>query len=250
MNKQQKSHNRRGIEWTDFTWNVIGGCKHRCRWIMPDGTLAICYAEEIANGIAQANYPQGFESHYYHSDRLFEPLKLKKPARIFLDSMSDLMGYWVKAKEIDSILDICRQADWHTFQLLTKNAPRLLQFEYPPNVWVGISMPPSFMWGNALSARQQEAKFIRDLDVLSRIKVPVKWISFEPVSWNIAPILARFPGVISWAVIGAASSGRTYFQPDKQHIRNLLEVLSRHNVATFFKGNLIWSPWREEFPGL
>ena len=53
MNKQEKIKNGkligRGIQWTDFTWNVNAGCFHRCRWAMPDGSVAICYAEEIAN---------------------------------------------------------------------------------------------------------------------------------------------------------------------------------------------------------
>ena len=37
MNKQAKSEIKRGIEWTDYTWNPIGGCQHGCRWEMPDG---------------------------------------------------------------------------------------------------------------------------------------------------------------------------------------------------------------------
>ncbi len=113
MNKQQKSVTKRGIEWTDFTWNVIGGCKHRCRWEMPDGSVAICYAEEVANALRSDKfYPQGFENHYYHPDRLTEPLKVKTPAKIFLDSMSDLMGHWVPDEQIEAVLDIARKAHW------------------------------------------------------------------------------------------------------------------------------------------
>lgn len=252
MNKQAKYKNGqltgRGIEWTDFTWNAVSGCKHGCRWTMPDGSVAICYAEEVANGVAQKSYPDGFEAHYYHPARLSEPLAITKPAKIFLDSMADLMGYWVPAEQIDAVLSVCKQAHWHTFQLLTKNAPRLLQFDFPSNVWAGVSMPPSMMWGKPLSQGQQEAKFIKDLDVLSRIKAAVKWVSFEPVAWDVAPILARFPGVVNWAVIGAASNGRNYYQPDKSHIENLLGVCEAQNIPVFFKGKLNWSPWREQFP--
>ncbi len=92
-------------------WNVIGGCKHRCRWEMPDGSVAICYAEEVANALRSDKfYPQGFENHYYHPDRLTEPLKVKTPAKIFLDSMSDLMGHWVPDEQIEAVLDIARKA--------------------------------------------------------------------------------------------------------------------------------------------
>lgn len=262
MNKQGKLINGKvvgGIEWTKtilpdgterqgFTWNPVGGCKHRCRWSMPDGTIAICYAEEVANGIAQSHYPDGFEAHYYHPKRLAEPLGVKEPSKIFLDSMADLMGYRVPVEQIDAVLNICRSAHWHRFQLLTKNAPRLLQFDFPPNVWAGVSMPPSFMWGRELSQHQQEAKFRRDMDVLSRIKASVKWVSFEPVAFDVAPVLAEFSGVLSWAVIGAASNGPKYYQPNRAHVMNLLDVLDRQGVSVFFKGNLDWQPWREEFP--
>ena len=41
---------RRGIEWTGRTVGVFGGCVHDCRWLMPDGTWAICYAKNLAHG--------------------------------------------------------------------------------------------------------------------------------------------------------------------------------------------------------
>lgn len=155
MNKQEKTKNGkisgRGIQWTDYTWNANAGCHHRCRWTMPDGSVAVCYAEEIANKFTRA-YPQGFENHYWHPRRLEEPLKLAEPAKIFLDSMSDLMGHWVPEDQIHAVIKITRQAYWHTFQLLTKNSPRLLQFDFPDNVWVGASSPPDLCGVNNLIA--------------------------------------------------------------------------------------------------
>ena len=44
----------RGIEWTDETRNATGGCLHDCQWFMPDGTIAVCYAKELAErGVAK-----------------------------------------------------------------------------------------------------------------------------------------------------------------------------------------------------
>lgn len=141
MNKQGPN----GIEWTQFSWNPVSGCHHACTWTMPDGRVAECYAKTVAERVAMTAYPEGFAHHYWHPERLEEPLKVKKPARIFLDSMSDLMGAWVPDEQIEDVLDICRRASWHQFQLLTKNAPRLLKFNgrIPSNVWVGVSAPPS-----------------------------------------------------------------------------------------------------------
>ena len=246
MNKQQKPNGGRGIEWTDYTWNPVQGCQHRCRWEMPDGTTAECYAETIANRVAQRAYVHGFEHHYWNPAKLNEPLKVKESARIFLDSMSDLMGHWVPKDEIEQVLEICRQADWHVFQLLTKNAPRLLEFDFPPNVWIGVSAPPTQMFGKPLSFNQQNRMVTRQMDVLKQVDVPVRWMSIEPLSFDIAPLLENSP--LEWAVIGAATNGAKTYQPEPEWVENVLSVLDSQNTSVFFKGNLDWADWREEFP--
>lgn len=246
MNKQQKPGGGRGIEWCTHTWNPVSGCQHNCRWEMPDGTIAECYAETVAEGVAQHAYPHGFEHHYWSPERLNEPLKLKAPAKIFLDSMSDLMGHWVPDGEINAVFDVCREAHWHTFQLLTKNAPRLTQFRIPHNVWVGVSAPPSQMFGKPLSADQQTRMVKRQLEALHALSNPVRWMSIEPLSFDIAPLLQG--AYLEWVVIGAASNGRKTYQPDSRWVTNLLRTLDLQGTRVFFKGNLDWTPWREEFP--
>jgi len=160
--------------------------------------------------------------------------------------MSDLMGHWVSDQEIEKVLDICREANWHTFQLLTKNAPRLLNFKFPPNVWVGVSVPPSEMFGKKLSRNQQTRMLNRSLDVLSQVDVPVRWLSIEPLSFDLAASLRNRN--LEWAVIGAATNGRKTYQPKAEWVRNVLEVLDQQGTRVFFKGNLEWEPWREELP--
>ncbi len=244
MNKQ-KVGDRRGIEWTDYTWNPIGGCLHRCRWEMPDGSIAECYAETVAEKFTGV-YPEGFEYHYWHPHRLEEPLKVQQPSMIFLDSMSDIMGHWVPNHQIEAVLDIARQADRHTFQLLTKNTPRLLQFEFPANVWVGASTPPDFMWARQLNRKQRDKMLARTLEVLRAVEVPVRWMSVEPLSWDVADHFVDCG--LQWVVIGAASNGPRYYQPDPGHVERLLKVLDDQKIPVFFKGNLKWSPWRENYP--
>lgn len=246
MNKQFKSPQKRGIEWTDYTWNPVGGCQHGCRWEMPDGTIAQCYAETVAERVAQTSYPQGFEHHYWRPELLQEPLRISKPSRIFLDSMSDLMGHWVENDQIEQVLEVCRQAPQHTFQLLTKNAPRLKKFEIPRNVWVGVSAPPSFMFGKRLSIELQSRMLRRMIDVLDDVDVPIRWMSIEPLSFDIAPLLVN--SNLQWAVIGAATYGAKAYQPRDEWVENVLQVLDAQETKVFFKGNLIWDDWREDFP--
>jgi protein gp37 len=259
MNKQFKSVDQRGIEWTDYTHNPIGGCQHGCEWDMPDGTSAVCYAKTVAENVARKTYPLGFEHHYYRPSDLADPLSVKTPSRIFLDSMSDLMGAWIPEEQVLAVLDVVKRADWHTFQLLTKNAPRLLKFKdaLPKNLWVGVSMPPSRMLGHDLTVDQQQRYLFKAWDTLAQIKTPVRWMSFEPLSFDVRPLLDAwhmqslepYP-CINWMVIGAASKGNTYFQPKKAWVEGILEWADHFDIPVFMKGNLDWpkTEWCEEFP--
>ncbi len=262
MNKQGPN----GIEWLNYkrsdgttrygyTWNPIAGCNHGCRWEMPDGTTAICYAELIASRVAQAHYPHGFAHHYWHPERLPEPLKVKEPAHIFPDSMADLFGAWVPIEQRKQMFDVMRQADWHSFLSLTKAAPQILKHspeELPRNLWLGASSPPDQFMGQPLHWLQQEKMLAKSLQVLRGYPDHITWISFEPLSQDYADIVAGHPGALKWAVIGAASNGPRTYQPNPEHVSRLLEVLDVQGVPVFFKGNLRKSPaaqpWREAFP--
>jgi protein gp37 len=256
-----------GIEWTrvplpdgtftkGYTWNVISGCLHRCEWVMPDGSTAVCYAKTTAErGVARSLYPGGFEVITFHPERLPQPLRRKRPAGIFLDSMSDLVGHQVPEEQIQQVLDVVRQAHWHTFFSLTKYVPRLARFTYPPNLWVGISSPPDFMFGRELARSQQRHMLEKMMRTLADVAVPIRWMSFEPLSWDCAAIVAAYPGVLQWAVIGAASDGNTYYPPDAAVLHRLLDVLDGQGVPVFYKGNLRSLPeaeadWRAAFPQL
>ena len=261
MNEQKPPN---GIEWTrlskgdgiftkGYTWNPIAGCFHGCRWTMLDGEIAECYAKTVAERLAVSAYPHGFEHHYWYPKRLNEPLKVKEPAGIFIGSMADLMGHWVPDEHIRAVLDVCRRASQHTFFLLTKNHTRLWGFEFPANVWVGISSPPDFMYGKALSRRQQQTMFELALDALFAADASTTWVSFEPLSWDVSKIVDSHPDALDWAVIGAASDGAKKYPPREDDLRSLVSVLDNYHIPIFFKGNLrssMWAQknWRAEFP--
>lgn len=253
MNKQRKANGGRGIEWTDYTWNPISGCFHACSWTMPDGTIANCYAEDVAERVAGAAYKEGFEHHYWRPELLDKPLRVKTPAKVFVGSMADVFGHWVPDEHIEAVLDVCRRASWHTFQMLTKNPVRAKRFDLPPNVWLGASIPPDFMWNKPLSIDQKERLLYRTLDSLSSVKASVRWMSIEPLSWDCSRILESYDGVLQWVVIGAASSGKRYFPPALDTLQNVLSYFDRQDTPVFYKGNLrslAWARdnWREEFP--
>ncbi len=255
----------RGIEWCDETRNVLGGCMHECKWKMPDGTVAGCYAKMLAeHGVAKRAYPHGFEHHYWRPEELPKLAAGKTPLLIFCDSMSDLFEVNVPAEHVRAVLGEMKKAPHHTYQSLTKAAPQLLKYtdDMPPNQWVGVSSPPDFFMGNQLSRSQQEAMLRRSLDVLWEVKKRtgnIVWMSAEPVSWDLTAVIGT-DHPLDWIVIGAASSGKKYFQPDVTHIRKLLEVMDASGTPAFYKGNIKplfesndlggdeLNRWREDFP--
>lgn len=256
---------RRGIEWCDATMNPIGGCEHACRWEMPNGTIAKCYAEELAeNGVAQAGYPQGFAHHYWRANGLKEMKKAGPPQLVFIDSMSDMFGHWVPEEQIDQVLAAMAEGGHNTFQALTKNPRRYLKVldRLPGNLWCGASSAPDFFMGKRLTPAQQERYMTVALETLAAVRRQtgnVVWMSVEPLSWDVADLLAAHPA-LDWVIIGAASNGPRYFQPDPQHVDRLLDVLDAQGVAVFYKGNIkktfelydfgtdAKNRWREDFP--
>lgn len=260
MNRQKPP---KGIEWTrikkiingqeitlpGYTWNPTGGCKHGCTWQMPDGSVTECYAKTIAERFTAA-YPQGFEEHYWRPHQLDKPLKVKTPSGIFVGSMADLFGHWVAREQICNVLDVMRQADWHTFQTLSKYPIRLPEFNpFPCNVWVGVSLPA----GHRMKAEGAARALKFYLHHMTKIQARTRFMSIEPLWFDVAPVFEnwlqnneRLP--FEWVIIGAASNGSTIYQPETAWTHALLDVLDTQQIPVFFKGNLEWSPWRDEFP--
>lgn len=121
------------IEWTQRVWNPVAGCA-----ILSPGCTN-CYAMKMAHRLG-ANPATPI----YHGltrtvngkpvwageMRLVEsaldaPLHWRKPAVIFVNSMSDLFADGVPDAWIDRVFAVMALAPQHTFQLLTKRAERM-----------------------------------------------------------------------------------------------------------------------------
>jgi protein gp37 len=261
MNKQKKKLKdgsiSRGIEWCDYTYNPIKGCMHGCQWTMPNGQIANCYAENVAEKVAQAAYPHGFEHHYWEPKELEKPLNVKAPSRIFVGSMADVFGHWVPEEQVQAIIDVARRASWHTFIFLTKNVRRVMKFQLPDNCWVGASSPPDYMWGKKLTDGQRERMLTAALNTLTEIKergiAKTTWMSAEPLTIPLHSYMNAYPNALNWIVIGAASNGAQKYAPEHEYVVRTVETADKLGAAVFFKGNLRSLPWaaenwREEFP--
>ena len=263
MNKQgSKTNPSGGIEWTHifgpgtgFTANPVRGCQHQCRWRMPDGNVATCYAEAQRDRL---NGKGAFQNITFHTDVLNAIQKHKTPAGIFIDSMSDLFGKNVATNQILDVMGTIRACPQHIFFALTKNPTRLTgsewnNYSFPRNLFLGVSMPPTFMFGHELTLAQQRSWFDKALNCLAQCNATVRWVSLEPLSWDCSDILAKYATWIHWAVIGAASDGHRTYQPDWNVYRRVRSALG--DTPVFFKGNIRplfegTGIWCQEFPKL
>ena len=176
-----------GIEWTDRTWNPVTGC------IKVSPGCKHCYAERMAERLRKmggAGYAQGFAPKLQHH-RLGEPLRWKKPQRIFVCSMSDLFQADVPDAYIAAVLRTIKACPQHDFQILTKRPERLPQLgiHWPANVWLGTSV-------------ENEAHAYR-AEYLHMTKARIRWVSAEPLIGPIGPALRIHK--LDWIVVGGES---------------------------------------------
>lgn len=240
-----------GIEWTDATWNPIRGCSR-----VSEGCRN-CYAESVANRFKGQGQPyEGliartgqWNGNITVVDHLLDqPLRWRKPRRIFVNSMSDLFHETVPDDVIHAVFSVMAQATQHTFQILTKRPERMRDVltlwdrigitgnyfhGHPlPNVWLGVSV-------------EDQATADERIPLLLQTPAAVRWISAEPL---IGPI--DFSGMwvphqnpamhenmleaLDWVVVGG-ESGKGARPMQLDWARTLRDQCQSAGVPFFFK---------------
>lgn len=125
------------IEWTDATWNPITGCT------LVDEGCRHCYAAHlITSWPAIGNHPSrkglarknaAGESKFtgevrFNEQWLDQPLRWRKPRRIFVCAHGDLFHPSVPDEWIDRVFAVMALAPQHTFQVLTKRPERAREY--------------------------------------------------------------------------------------------------------------------------
>lgn len=214
------------IEWTEKTVNVVTGCTKYSEGCQN------CYAEKMTRRLAamgQKKYAGGFNQVIFHSDLVAHEFdKLGKiPKMVFINSMSDTFHKNVKDDEIKTILSRCQYNSCcepvpHTFQILTKRADRLPNFEYPQNVWLGITV--------------EHADYKHRIDDLRKTDAKVKFLSCEPLLGDLGEL--NLSG-IDWVICGG-ESGHNARPCHPDWVRNIQRQCTEQNVPFFFKQ---WGEW-------
>jgi protein gp37 len=221
------------IEWTDASWNPTRGCSR-----VSEGCKN-CYAEKFAARFARPKAPgaapkspAGIYAGFVQltsagprwtgkvelvESKLEVPLHWRKPRRIFVDSMSDLLHEKLSRRDIVEVFAYMSIAGWHQFQILTKRAERLAMLDesfgravaarcdelrakhgwgncgtdWPlPNVWLGVS------------CENQETADAR-IPLLLQTPAAVRFASVEPM---LAPIDLDGNGIDDLHALGCGDS--------------------------------------------
>ena len=209
------------IEWTNATWNPVTGCTKI------SAGCDNCYAERFAErfrGVKGHPFENGFDL-TLRPERLGQPLKLRAPKMIFVNSMSDLFHKNVPFEFIDKVFDTMERADWHTFQVLTKRSSRLRNYvnrryegqSVPRNIWIGASVED----GTKLSR----------VEHIRQCVDAIKFLSIEPLIGRIGKIdLSN----IDWVIVGG-ESGPRFREIKDEWVIEIRDQCVQSGVSFFFK---------------
>jgi protein gp37 len=194
---------------------VSPGCKH-------------CYAETFSErwrGIPDHPYEQGFDLRLV-PEKLLEPLKWRKPRRIFVNSMSDLFQDGVPHEFVIQVFETMRSAAWHTFQILTKRADLMERSltRMPSalaglqNVWLGVSV-------------ENRKHGLPRIECLRRTPAALRFLSIEPLLENLGPLCLEG---VDWVIVGGESGPGA--RPMKQEwVLPIRDACRRSGIPFFFK---------------
>ena len=269
---------RTHIQWTDSTWNPVTGCTR----VSPG--CENCYIElappfriegrRFTDRDGERSHKIGSATDVrLHPERLDQPLRWKRPRRIFVNSLSDLFHEAVSDVYIARVFAVMAQASQHTFQVLTKrhgrmrallNSPDFMQvvaekyrgegrgpfaeidpLPWPiPNVWLGVTVENQQWADNRIPALLDTPAAIRFLSVEPMLG-PVDlatglrtWADGRPVQIN---------RHLHWVICGGESGPNARpVHPD--WARALRDQCATAGVPYFFKQWGEWAPdeWVDE----
>lgn len=242
-----------GITWTEETWNPIRGCSK------VSAGCANCYAETMAARFSGEGQPYAgliTDGHWNGAvclvlEHLEDPLRWKRPRRVFVNSMSDLFHEELSFQEIASIFAVMAAAPQHTFQVLTKRPGRMRAFfevhEPLPNVWLGVSA--------------EDQTTLRRAWELLKTRAAVRFLSLEPLlgpvdldelellckTWRRGATMGTY---LDWVIVGGESGPHARpMHPD--WVRTVRDQCAASETPFLFKqwGEWIHHPSCLTFPG-
>jgi protein gp37 len=214
---------RSKIEWlgdSGATWNPITGCTK----VSPG--CDHCYAETLIGRFEQTW--GDFATVRLREERLDQPIRWKRPRRIFVNSMSDLFHKDIPNDYIHKVFDVMCAADHHIYQVLTKRSSCMMKWvrderpEIPDYVWLGVSV-------------EDKKRKVR-INHLRKTPAPSRFLSCEPLLGDLGEL--DLEG-IGWVIVGG-ESGSDARPMHPQWVRSIRDQCTKAGVPFFFKQ---WGAW-------
>lgn len=205
------------IEWTELTWNPTTGCDKI------SAGCKFCYAETMSRrlkAMGVAKYKDGFALRI-HEAALSIPYSWKSPARVFVNSMSDLFHKDVPIEFLKKVFKVMADCPHLTFQVLTKRSERLAELSHllpwPENVWMGVSV--------------EDERVTHRIEDLRGIPAAVRFLSCEPL---IGPLKELNLTGIDWVIVGGESGSRPR-EVREEWVDEIRKQCADAGTAFFFK---------------
>ena len=119
---------RSKIEWTDATWNPVSGCTpvgEGCRNCYAERMVSRLPVTHLRGNLRIPGNGHAFSQVILHEQDLLNPLRWRKPRRVFVCSMGDLFHENVPFEFVDRVWATMLLARRHTFMVLTKRPDRM-----------------------------------------------------------------------------------------------------------------------------
>lgn len=212
------------IRWAEHTWNAFTGCTK----ISPG--CDNCYAETIAEKFRGNAFPNGFLP-TYKPNKIDQPRKWKAPARIFVNSMSDVHHPEFTREQVDSVYDVMLDVPQHDYLLLTKRPNLMAAYLLGTDGYLarrGLDVLPSQIWvGTTIELND----YVWRADHLRRIPALVRFLSCEPL---LGPLPDLNLEGLGW-VISGGESGPGFRPLDHEWARDLRDRCGEQGIAFYHK---------------
>jgi protein gp37 len=181
--------------------------------------------------MGNGRYRNGFRL-TLHEEVIGLPRTWRSGRMIFVNSMSDLFHRDVPLDFIQRVFTTMEECPQHVFQILTKRSGRLRelspQLEWPPNVWMGVSV--------------EDSTVLSRIDDLRSVPSAVRFLSCEPLIGSLKGIDLRD---IHWVIVGGESGYGA--RPMKiEWIREIFSACRKLRIPFFFKQ---WGGVRKDLTG-
>lgn len=214
---------RTKIPWADFSINPIKGlCPMACPY---------CYARRMYKRFKWDAVIR------FDQTAFFPTFNIPRGSRVFVGSTMELFGSWIDGIWLSSVFSVCNQRDDVNWIFLTKQPQNLAQWSpFPENCWIGVSVTTNDDMTRAMVG-------------LSKVKAPVRFLSFEPLLGRIAlDEHISMKGVIDWIIIG--SQTQPVKHPRWQWVDEITFAAENADIPIFIKEPLAshLEKCRQEFP--